>query len=79
VRTLSELTTDPYAPATVLVTHHVEEIPAGITHAMLLKRGSVVAAGPVAETLTADTLSETFDLRLELAEDRGRFAARAVQ
>lgn len=78
VRTLSDLTRDPHAPATVLVTHHVEEIPAGITHAMLLKRGAIVAAGPLAETLTAENLSETFQLGLQLTEDRGRFAARAV-
>ena len=54
VRTLSELTQDSYAPATVLVTHHVEEIPTGITHCLLLKQGGSVAAGPLAETLTAD-------------------------
>jgi iron complex transport system ATP-binding protein len=77
VRTLSEITQDPYAPATVLVTHHVEEIPAGITHALLLRRGAVVAAGPLAQTLTAENLSETFELPLQLTEDRGRFAARA--
>ena len=40
VRTLGELAIDPYAPATVLVTHHVEEIPAGITHALLLRAGA---------------------------------------
>jgi iron complex transport system ATP-binding protein len=78
VRTLSELTSDPCAPAAVLVTHHVEEIPAGITHAMLLKRGSVVAAGPLGETLTAETLSETFELPLRLTQADGRFAARAL-
>jgi iron complex transport system ATP-binding protein len=78
IRSLSDITTDAYAPATVLVTHHVEEIPAGITHAMLLKRGAVVAAGPLADTLTADNLSETFDLSLRLTEDRGRYAARAL-
>ena len=55
VRTLSELAQDPYAPATVMVTHHVEEIPTGITHALLLKGGRLVAAGPVEDTLTAET------------------------
>jgi iron complex transport system ATP-binding protein len=77
VRTLSELTQDRYAPATVLVTHHVEEIPAGITHCLLLKQGSIVAAGPLTETLTADALSETFDLPLVLTSDAGRWTARA--
>jgi iron complex transport system ATP-binding protein len=78
VRTLSEVTTDPFAPATVLVTHHVEEIPAGITHAMLLKRGAVVAAGRLDQTLTAEALSETFELPLRLTQADGRFAARAL-
>jgi iron complex transport system ATP-binding protein len=77
VRTLSDLAQDPWAPASVLVTHHVEEIPLGITHAMLLKQGSIVAAGPLAETLTAENLSATFDIPLTLTETDGRWAARA--
>ena len=75
VRTLSELAQDPYAPASVLVTHHVEEIPVGITHALLLKGGRLVAAGPVDETLTAENLSTTFDLPLALSRSDGRWAA----
>jgi iron complex transport system ATP-binding protein len=78
VRTLSELATDPYAPASVLVTHHVEEIPAGITHALLLKGGRIVAAGPLRQTLTAANLSATFDLPLTLSEADGRWMARAA-
>ncbi|MFP5281908.1 MAG: ABC transporter ATP-binding protein, partial [Actinomycetes bacterium] len=78
VRTLGELATDPYAPASVLVTHHVEEIPAGITHALLLRQGEVVASGPLRDTLTADNLSATFDLPLTLAETDGRWMARAA-
>jgi iron complex transport system ATP-binding protein len=78
VRTLSDLAQDPYAPASVLVTHHVEEIPVGITHALLLKGGEVVAAGPLHDTLTAENLTATFDLPLSLTETDGRWAARAV-
>jgi iron complex transport system ATP-binding protein len=78
VNTLGELAQDQYAPATVLVTHHVEEIPAGITHAMLLKGGSIVAAGPLQDTLTAENLTKTFDVELSLAEADGRWSARAV-
>jgi iron complex transport system ATP-binding protein len=78
VRTLGELARDPYAPASVLVTHHVEEIPVGVTHAMLLKQGKVVAAGPVDQTLTAENLSTTFELPLDLSRTDGRWAARAV-
>ncbi|HEY5978395.1 MAG TPA: ABC transporter ATP-binding protein [Microlunatus sp.] len=77
VRTLSDLAQDPYAPASVLVTHHVEEIPVGITHALLLKGGRPVAAGPVDDTLTAENLSATFDLPLALSRSDGRWAARA--
>jgi len=78
VRTLSDLALDPYAPASVLVTHHVEEIPAGVTHALLLQRGRVVAAGPLRETLTAENLTATFGLPLTLTETDGRWAARAL-
>ncbi len=76
VSTLSALCTDPSAPATVLVTHHVEEIPNGITHALLLKQGSVLASGPLTEVLTAKNLSETFDLPLEVSHSNGRWSAR---
>ncbi|OYN92948.1 iron complex transport system ATP-binding protein [Propionibacteriaceae bacterium ES.041] len=77
VRTLGELATDEYAPASVLVTHHVEEIPAGMTHALLLKQGRIVAAGPIAETLTDESMSSTFDLPLTITHTDGRWAARA--
>lgn len=76
VATLAELCRDPDAPATVLVTHHVEEIPDGISHALLLKQGKVLAAGPIADTLTAENLSETFDLPLQVERRDGRWSAR---
>ena len=78
VNTLSELAQDQYAPATVLVTHHVEEIPNGITHAMLLKEGAIVAAGPIRDTLTAENLTKTFDVELTLTAADGRWSARAL-
>jgi iron complex transport system ATP-binding protein len=78
VNTLGELAQDHYAPASVLVTHHVEEIPTGITHAMLLKDGKVVAAGKLRDTLTAENLTKTFDVELSLTEADGRWTARAV-
>jgi iron complex transport system ATP-binding protein len=62
----------------VLVTHHVEEIPAGITHAMLLREGSIVAAGDLRETLTAENLTKAFDIELTLVEADGRWTARAL-
>jgi len=78
VTALGELAQDQYAPATVLVTHHVEEIPNGITHAMLLKAGEIMAAGPLRDTLTADNLTKTFEVDLSLVEADGRWAARAL-
>jgi iron complex transport system ATP-binding protein len=78
VNTLGELAQDDYAPASVLVTHHVEEIPSGVTHAMLLKGGKIVAAGPLRDTLTAENLTKTFDVELSLVEDDGRWTARAL-
>ncbi|HEX8508932.1 MAG TPA: ABC transporter ATP-binding protein [Propionibacteriaceae bacterium] len=78
VRTLSELALDAYAPATVLVSHHVEEIPVGITSALLIKQGEIVAQGPLRDTLTAANLTETFEMSLSLSETDGRWAARAV-
>ncbi len=77
VGTLSTLATDDEAPATVLVTHHVEEIPQGITHALLLKQGRIVAAGPLSQTLTEETMSRTFGLPLTVREADGRWTARA--
>lgn len=74
---LSVLAEDPAAPATVLVTHHVEEIPPLFSHVMLLREGRVVASGPVAEALTADALSETFSMTLELQNMHGRYFAHA--
>jgi iron complex transport system ATP-binding protein len=74
---LSEYAKSPVTPALVMVTHHVEEIPDGFTHVLLLRDGRAVAAGPIAETLTAENLSETFGLPIALSQDGGRFAARA--
>jgi len=78
VATLDGLARDPYAPAMVLVTHHVEEIPPSMTHALLLRDGRVVAAGPVEQALTADTLSDCFGIPLHVERRDGRFSARAV-
>ena len=76
VRRLSGLATDPYGPALVLVTHHVEEIPPGFTHALLLRRGAVVSAGPLDQALTAASLSVAFGLPLRLNRRAGRYTAR---
>jgi iron complex transport system ATP-binding protein len=74
---LADLAAAPDAPATVLVTHHTEEIPPGFTHALLLRGGSVLAAGPLDETLTAAALSACFDTAVTLERRAGRFIALA--
>ena len=78
VRSLDALSADPATPPTVLVTHHVEEIPAGFDHLLLLQAGRVVAAGPIDEVLTAARLSDCFGMDLELEHHRGRWWAHAA-
>jgi iron complex transport system ATP-binding protein len=76
VGALTDLVDDPTAPPLILVTHHVDEVPIGMTHALLLREGRVVSMGPIARALTAATLSECFgvDLVLERRGD-GRLTA----
>lgn len=75
VERTTELVALEMAPATVLVTHHLEEIPPGFTHVLLLREGEVVEAGPIEETLTSESLSATFDMPLELQTRQGRYSA----
>jgi iron complex transport system ATP-binding protein len=67
---------DETRPPMVLVTHHLEEIPPGFTHALILKRGAALATGPLNETVTSDVLSDAFQLKLEVEEREGRYTAR---
>ncbi|HWS36014.1 MAG TPA: ABC transporter ATP-binding protein [Actinoplanes sp.] len=74
---LTELALDPDAPAMVVVTHHVEEIPPGFTHALLLREGTIVASGLLGEVLTAENLTKTFGLPLVVDRFGDRYTARA--
>ncbi|AOW92307.1 iron ABC transporter ATP-binding protein [Rhodococcus sp. WMMA185] len=76
VARLTDLAADPDAPATILITHHVEEIPPGFTHALLLNEGRVVSQGLLDEVITADNLSEAFGQPMSLDKVDGRFFAR---
>ena len=76
VSTMSTLAEDPLSPAIVLVSHHVEEIPPGFTHALMLRDGRVVTQGPIAEVMTAPNLTATFGMSLQLTFEDGRYAAR---
>jgi iron complex transport system ATP-binding protein len=77
LRRLADFAEDPDAPASVLVTHHVEELPPGITHVLLLRDARVVASGLARDVLTAPSLSETFGLPLTVQRHAGRWFARA--
>lgn len=78
VGALAALARDPTSAATVLVTHHVDEIPPGFTHCLLLKEGRILAKGPLATTLTAGHLSECFGVELTLEHRGDRYGAWAV-
>jgi iron complex transport system ATP-binding protein len=76
VSTLSVLALDPDSPATVLVSHHVEEIPPGFSHALLLREGRAVASGLLDHVLTDENLSATFGMPLVLDKADDRWTAR---
>ncbi len=73
---LTELAGDKRSPAIVMVTHHVEEIPAGFTHGLLLRDGKIVAQGRFADVLTSAHLSQTYGLPIQLFAQDGRWTAR---
>lgn len=66
------------APAIIMVTHHVEEIPQGFTHALLLSDGQIDAAGLIEEVITSENLSQAFGLPLVVSSESGRYTARAA-
>lgn len=76
---LGDLALDPDAPATVMITHHVEEIPYGFTHAMLMDEGEVVAQGLLEDVLTSENLSRTFHQPIQLDRIGGRYFARRLR
>ncbi len=78
VSRVGALAADPATAPTVLVTHHVEEIPRHFSHVLLLRGGRVVDAGPIEQTLTAAALSEVFGIEVRLASDDGRWRAWAA-
>ena len=79
VARLADLAADPDAPAIVLVTHHVEEIPQGFTHCMILSEGRVVNAGLLPDELTAENLSTAFGQSIALDVIDGRYFARRTR
>jgi iron complex transport system ATP-binding protein len=78
LKRFSVFASDPLAPASILVTHHIEEIPAGTTHALILKDGLAAVSGPINEVITSEHMSHVFDLPMEVSHDGSRFFARAL-
>jgi iron complex transport system ATP-binding protein len=77
VRRLASLVVDPTTPPLVLVTHHLEEIPPGVTHAALLRGGRLVASGPIGDTLTSRAVSQAFGVDVVVGRSDGRWSARS--
>jgi iron complex transport system ATP-binding protein len=78
LRSISGLLRDPRSPVMVMVTHHVEEVAEGFTHALLMRKGGIVAAGPVRDVFTERNLSRTFGVPLILERRSARWSARVV-
>ena len=79
IEIFTELASDPDSPAIVLITHHVEEIPPGFTHALLLDEGHVVAQGMLEDVMTSENLTRTFHQPIEVSYDEGRWFARRLR
>jgi len=78
IEMLDHFASDPGSPAMVMVTHHVEEIPAGFTHLLVISDGVIIAQGPIGETLTGAVLSEAFGRPLSVTHNNGRYQATAL-
>lgn len=78
LRRFSAFAADPLAPASILVTHHIEEIPTGTTHAILLKDGQIAVSGPIHDVVTTEHMSAIFGVDIAVASEGGRFNARAL-
>lgn len=78
LKRLTALANDPLAPSTIIITHHIEEIPSGTTHALLLNDGEVVSVGEIDSVLTPENLSNAYGLPISVTRDGGRFFARAL-
>lgn len=75
---IAQIAIDPQAPAMIMVTHHLEEIPRSTTHVLILREGEVFRQGPIETTLTSEVLSELYGIPLELEVREGRYFARSL-
>ena len=72
---ITTYTSDDNAPATIIVTHHIEEIPAGTTHALMLKDGKALYAGSISDVLTERNINEVFGVNISLTFNGRRYFA----
>jgi iron complex transport system ATP-binding protein len=79
LRRIAGVLRDPRSPMMIMVTHHVEEVPEGFTHALLMRKGTVLAAGPVGEVFTERNLSRCFGVPLLVERRAARWSATALQ
>ena len=77
LRRFSIFASDRLAPASILVTHHIEEIPAGTTHALILKDGGIAVSGPIGDVITSEHVSAIFGLPISVVREGDRFFARS--
>ena len=77
LKRFSIFASDPLAPASILVTHHIEEIPAGTTHALILKAGGIAVSGPIGDVITSEHISAIFGLPITVVREGDRFFARS--
>lgn len=73
----AQFSNDPLAPASIVVTHHIEEIPVGTTHALILAEGKIAVSGPIAQVITSEHMSAIFGISIEVSSDGSRFFARS--
>lgn len=78
IEMLDHFASEPTSPAMVMVTHHVEEIPAGFTHLLVMSAGRILHQGPLADTLTGDVMSEAFRRPLSITHNNRRYQATAL-
>ncbi len=76
---LGEFASDPFSPTLILVTHHLEEIPPGVTHALILGKGRPIAAGPIAATLTSENISMAYGMNISVTSIDERWLATATR
>jgi iron complex transport system ATP-binding protein len=77
LRRFAEYSTDPLAPASIVVTHHIEEIPFGTTHALIIENGTIAVSGPISSVITSEHMTAVFGINIEVTAANGRFFARS--